>query len=141
MYGQRILTGEKGLKQVVRTFVNEKDVLIQITVNGTLIEATENHPFWVEGEGWVDACNLKSGDILRLESGENVEISDLKRVELDSPINVYNFEVQDWHTYFVSEDGVLVHNDCFTNSQARSSAKNLGFSEVKNQYSHGQLVF
>ena len=29
-------------------------------------------------------------------------------------IKVYNFEVQDFHTYFVGECGVLVHNDCNT---------------------------
>ncbi|WP_242825982.1 polymorphic toxin-type HINT domain-containing protein, partial [Clostridium tunisiense] len=30
----------------------------------------------------------------------------------DKPVKVYNFEVEDWHTYFVSEIGVLVHNKC-----------------------------
>ena len=30
------------------------------------------------------------------------------------PIKVYNFEVEDFHTYFVGECGVLVHNDCNT---------------------------
>lgn len=30
------------------------------------------------------------------------------------PIKVYNFEVEDFHTYFVGESSVLVHNDCGT---------------------------
>ena len=30
---------------------------------------------------------------------------------LESPIKVYNFEVEDFHTYYVG-DGVLVHNAC-----------------------------
>ena len=29
---------------------------------------------------------------------------------LDKPVKVYNFEVEDWHTYFVSEYNVFVHN-------------------------------
>ncbi|MBQ9199125.1 MAG: hypothetical protein IJ141_02985 [Lachnospiraceae bacterium] len=32
--------------------------------------------------------------------------------ELSEAIKVYNFEVEDWHTYFVGEQGVLVHNNC-----------------------------
>ncbi|WP_278278683.1 polymorphic toxin-type HINT domain-containing protein [Acetivibrio saccincola] len=28
----------------------------------------------------------------------------------DKPVKVYNFEVEDWHTYYVTEQGVLVHN-------------------------------
>ena len=31
---------------------------------------------------------------------------------LDKPIKVYNFEVEDWHTYFVSVYNVFVHNTC-----------------------------
>ncbi len=29
---------------------------------------------------------------------------------LENPVKVYNFEVEDWHTYYVTEMGVLVHN-------------------------------
>ena len=31
---------------------------------------------------------------------------------LESPVKVYNFEVEDFHTYFVGESSVLVHNQC-----------------------------
>lgn len=31
---------------------------------------------------------------------------------LKEALDVYNFEVDDWHTYFVSESAILVHNDC-----------------------------
>ena len=30
---------------------------------------------------------------------------------LEAPVTVYNFEVEDFHTYYVG-DGVLVHNSC-----------------------------
>lgn len=30
-------------------------------------------------------------------------------------IRVYNFEVEDFHTYFVSNTSVLVHNSCYEN--------------------------
>ena len=44
------------------------------------------------------------------------EIKELKFEHLDSPIKVYNFEVEDWHTYFVSEQDVFVHNSCGGNN-------------------------
>ena len=31
---------------------------------------------------------------------------------LESPITVYNFEVEDFHTYHVGSASVLVHNQC-----------------------------
>ena len=31
---------------------------------------------------------------------------------MDTPVTVYNFEVEDFHTYYVSEQKVLVHNTC-----------------------------
>ena len=33
--------------------------------------------------------------------------------QLHEPVKVYNFEVEDYHTYFVGRDGWLVHNICF----------------------------
>ena len=31
---------------------------------------------------------------------------------LEAPVTVYNFQVEDYHTYCVSSSGVLVHNLC-----------------------------
>lgn len=31
---------------------------------------------------------------------------------LEAPIAVYNFEAEEFHTYYVGSDGVLVHNTC-----------------------------
>ena len=35
---------------------------------------------------------------------------------MEKPITVYNFEVEDFHTYFVSIRDVLVHNMCRVDS-------------------------
>ncbi|NLX76297.1 MAG: hypothetical protein GXZ01_02815, partial [Clostridiaceae bacterium] len=40
------------------------------------------------------------------------EVKEVRFEYLDTPIKVYNFEVEDWHTYFVSEQDVFVHNSC-----------------------------
>jgi hypothetical protein len=38
----------------------------------------------------------------------------IRKIESEQPVPVYNFEVDDWHTYYLSIDSkrVLVHNKC-----------------------------
>lgn len=76
------------------------------------IETTVEHPFYVEGVGFVPASELKAGDIIRTSEGENLPIDRVETEELEEPVLVYNFEVEDFHTYYVSGIGVLVHNTC-----------------------------
>ncbi len=66
----------------------------------------------VDEEGWVKPEDLKSGDEVLLYSGEVANVEKVEKEELDKAVKVYNFEVADWHTYFVSEEDILVHNNC-----------------------------
>lgn len=77
-----------------------------------MINTTLSHPFYVVDKGWVIAKDLIVGDVFKLANGEETEVKVLSTEELENQINVYNFEVEDWHTYFVSGLGVLVHNTC-----------------------------
>lgn len=47
-----------------------------------------------------------------LVNGEYVTLEKTQHEILENPITVYNFEVEDYHTYYVGTDGVLVHNAC-----------------------------
>ena len=110
VYSENPETGEKGLKRVRNVFVNEVKELVHLKVENQEIKTTSTHPFWVEGIGWVDAGELKPGDRLVMYSGEVLEVKEAYVEYLDRPVKVYNFEVEDWHTYFVSEYNVFVHN-------------------------------
>jgi hypothetical protein len=56
----------------------------------------------------VDASDLKAGDRLLTKDSQSAEI---KNTEYSyEPKKVYNFEVADWHTYFVGMWAWLVHN-------------------------------
>ncbi|WP_017413235.1 polymorphic toxin-type HINT domain-containing protein, partial [Clostridium tunisiense] len=112
VYSQNVDTGEKEYKEVKNVFVKETSTLVHLEVDGIKIDATETHPFWVEGKGWVGAGELKVGDKVTLETGKKARVESVTIEKLDKPVKVYNFEVEDWHTYFVSEIGVLVHNKC-----------------------------
>ncbi|MHC5539237.1 RHS repeat-associated core domain-containing protein [Singulisphaera rosea] len=87
--------------------------LLGILVCGRLIRTTAKHPFWVQGRGWTDAQHLKAGDHLRTHLGRTVVVECLE-YELSST-TVYNFEVEEYHTYFVGRESwgfsAWSHND------------------------------
>ena len=114
-------TGDTALKPVKQVFVNESDELIHLTINGEEITTTPTHPFYVAHKGWYAAVSLRAGDILVLLNGEYVTLEKTQHEILEAPIKVYNFEVEDYHTYFVGHDGVLVHNDCRPKSPQKIS--------------------
>jgi hypothetical protein len=112
VYSESPETGEKGLKKVTNIFVKETQTLIHVFVGNTEIKATLTHPFWVVGKGWVEARKLVTEDKLLLYSGKIATVTAIKLEQLLKPIKVYNFEVEGWHTYFVSKSYILVHNSC-----------------------------
>ena len=105
-------TKEKALKQVKKIFVREKDSIVRLAINGEVIETTSEHPFYVEGKGWIAAGELTAGTEVRLEDGSSGTVTEKEDIQLEEPVTVYNFEVEDYHTYYVSEQKVLVHNMC-----------------------------
>ena len=113
VWSENTETGEKELRKVLSVSVTETDVLIHVTTeDGTAINTTENHPFYVEGKGWCAAAELEAGDVLRTQDGEKETVADVQIEQLDKPVKVYNLEIEDSHTYYVSADEVLVHNIC-----------------------------
>ena len=83
------------------------------------IETTDEHPFWVpETNTWVAAADLRIGQNVQTTTGQRLTVSSSLREDHPTGIDVYNFEVEDFHTYFVAAPGtsathaVLVHNTC-----------------------------
>ena len=112
-------TGKKELKEVVQTFVNKTTELIYVYVGNEEIVTTLEHPFYSPVKGWTAAYKLRAGDILVLQNGKYVTIEKVQHEILEAPITVYNFEVADFHTYYVGKSAVLVHNTCGGNSSSR----------------------
>ena len=103
-------TFETAEKTVLETYIREDSKLIHLMINGEEIITTETHPFYVKNRGFVNAGELAIGDEL-LDSNCNVLLVENHSVELtDEPTKVYNFQVEDFHTYHVGENGVWVHN-------------------------------
>lgn len=106
------ITGETALKPVVQTFKNQTNELVHVTVNGETITCTNEHPFYSPVKGWIAACQLRAGDILVMLNGERIVVEQVQHELLESPVAVYNFEVEGFHTYYVGDTEVLVHNKC-----------------------------
>ena len=61
-------------------------------------------------KGWTDAIRLRAGDRLQLLNGEYVVVEQVQHEILEAPVTVYNFEVEEFHTYYVTGSAILVHN-------------------------------
>ncbi|WET51856.1 polymorphic toxin-type HINT domain-containing protein [Chryseobacterium indologenes] len=102
-------TGKKELKKVAALSRNTSSSLVKISVNGTEITCTPEHPFYVNGS-WVEAKDLTQGMLLTTLDGKTSSVESINF--LDEKVKVYNFEVEGNHNYYVSEKGILVHNNC-----------------------------
>ena len=104
-------------RRVLETFVRETSHLVHLTVNGETIVSTFDHPYYVKGKGFVNACDLWIGAELADRNGDTVPVENLYREELDNKTTtVYNFKVEEDHTYFVSDFEILVHNADYNQS-------------------------
>ena len=103
-------TMETSPKTVLETYIRQVDKLVHLTINGEEIVTTDNHPFYIQGRDLIEAGNLLVGDKLISVNGEDLFVKKHQVEELDEPVDVYNFKVEDYHTYFVGDCAVWVHN-------------------------------
>ena len=123
--GDMVVSRDEGrqmtvVKPVVALFQNPNKEIYSVTLTSEegqteTLGATAEHPFYVEGKGWVVAAALQPGDqVVSHTSGEGrggfllVKSVTLEEARQDT----YNFEIADTHTYFVGHLNALVHNQC-----------------------------
>ena len=69
-----------------------------------------------------------------LSNGDRVSINGLDKRDLKEEVTVYNFEVEDYHTYYVAESKVLCHNACTPGNTKKYTAhpsRNSAFRSAK----------
>ena len=81
--------------------------------NGAVLETTDEHPLYADGRGFVKAKEVGIGNSIVTRAGPSAKVvvveADVKQA------TVYNFTVDDFHTYFVGDSALWVHNvDCKT---------------------------
>ena len=61
----------------------------------------------------IQAGRLEKGNVVYSLDGKKETVESAETEEADEEEEtVYNFEVEEYHTYFVGEDKILVHNNC-----------------------------
>ena len=103
-------TFETAQKTVLETYIRKVNKLVYLTIAGALIITTVDHPFYVRNQDFVSASELQVGYETINSNGEVLLVEDIKIEFADKPVTVYNFQVEDFHTYYVGNICVLVHN-------------------------------
>ena len=98
---------------------------------------------YTEGKGWCAASELKEGDILHTQDGSTETVEKIVIEQLKETVKVYNLEIEGSHTYYVSEDEVLVHNKCQTSGGDESGSKSTtpGFDNWLNKGASDNKVY
>ncbi|MFJ9007085.1 polymorphic toxin-type HINT domain-containing protein [Streptomyces canus] len=122
-------TGERRLRTVAGVMERTADALVSVDIGTETLRATTEHPFWVPGKGWTGAEALRPGDRLTTLDGKGARVESVTKKR--GPVQVFNFEVEGDHTYFVGTSKVLVHNACriWPNNMAATLERELALAE------------
>jgi len=82
--------------------------LFLATVSAESLQVTSEHPFLLNGS-WMEAQELKEGDLLTTLDLSQVRITRITRVVPEAPVTVYNLEAGVYHDFVVT-NGLVVHN-------------------------------
>lgn len=112
--------GELALKPVLATFQTHPGQVLELACDhdgdgaaDETVVGTGEHPFWCEEEQeFVPLADLKPGQTLWLATGNPSTVLSLEKARGPpaAGLTTYNFEVADFHTYFVTTSGIWVHN-------------------------------
>ena len=104
---QNPVTGELAYRPVLATTTRPPSPLVEVKSGAWTIRGTRGHPYWVSGEGWRMAKELKAGQMLHTVNGP-VRIESAEQIGEEA---CYNLIVADFNTYFVGDAKVLVHDN------------------------------
>ena len=104
-------TGQVSAQKVVQTFERQANATLVLRLkNGETIETTKEHPFYVESQGFTPAGEMGIGTSIVTRAGPSATLASSK--VRNRTATVYNFEVENTHTYFVGQSDLWVHNFC-----------------------------
>ncbi|MDH8677005.1 polymorphic toxin-type HINT domain-containing protein [Fusibacter bizertensis] len=109
VFSKNTENGNIELKEVYGTYVGFKQELYTLYTDKGIITATEEHPFWVDGKGWVEAKELTNMDRLVDLEDQIVTISKIQH-DTTNGTKIFNLSVTDNHNYFVGNGNILTHN-------------------------------
>lgn len=122
------ITGQMAFKPVTELIQRHKRVIYEIKTivtlpNGesrtTVFKTTDDHPWRTHDGRWLKTIELANGTLIQSAYGNGVEVVSV--INTGKITKTYNLEVADFHTYFVGEDRVWVHNACRPNDFSKKT--------------------
>lgn len=101
-------SGEIIVGTVERVYSASASTIVILHFQDGDILCTPSHPFFVIGEGWVEAGDIEIGMALALIDGSSRRVESLD-LEFKAE-TVYSLTIEPCQTFFVDTAGVLVHN-------------------------------
>jgi hypothetical protein len=102
-------SGELAYRPVLQTTLGEPTRVLNVSVGEETIGVTPGHRFWVNGRGWEMAKHLEPSSALHALGG----VADVRLIDRGGEVACHNLVVDDFHSFFVGEAKMLVHdNSC-----------------------------
>lgn len=113
VYSYNEITKQTELNNVSKVFVHEDNRIYIIKTLNQIIEVTPDHRMYVKSKygdkyKWTRVHEIKSGNYLYTIDGKEELILGISYKRENN--KVYNLEVDNNHTYYVTTDNYLVHN-------------------------------
>ena len=120
-------TGEQEYKKVKKVMrrMTRRMCAMELS-NGMTLEVTPEHRFFCNGV-WTPIEELNVNDTLQLKDNSIVVIEN--KIIFPTFVEVYNLEIEDNENYYVTDEGVLVHNGCKPRKPSDSN-KNIDHSKT-----------
>jgi hypothetical protein len=107
---QDLATGHVTAQPILKLFRHHADSTLKLHLSdGSCIETTGQHRFYVSGKGFVAAGKLEPGSELATYDNRHPTLSNAESISVAT--SVFNLEVANFHTFFVGQDRLWVHND------------------------------
>ena len=90
---------------------------------GDDLVVTPQHPFFVENRGWTASEDVRGGDRVAAANGTWRTVTSATRFESPTPTRVASIEVGGFHSYFVGNEKLWVHNAPCTRSKRAASLR------------------
>ncbi len=132
--GDRVLsqdptTGQLSYKPVAGVTRRAEAPMQHVQVGETRFKLTTGHPVWVNGRGWRMAKFLRLGDQIHTMQGAQT----VNGLNVASPDTAFNLIVADFATYFVTDQGILVHDN---NERSPTRVESPGLQLAASSRSH-----
>lgn len=99
------------LQPVLARRDNHVDGYYEIRTGNDVIKASPSQPFFVHGNGWIQAKSLRPHHQLQNQDYEPIGIFSIRYIQ--EPTDLIVISVDQDHNFFVGNDHILVHNFVF----------------------------